>query len=333
MEARTESLQSWLKNELGKPLDSFMPIVGDASFRRYFRVHCGNTCRLAVDAPPEHENIEAFVKIAHLLGSLGLNVPSVYAVDYQRGYMLIDDFGDTLYLNQLSTKTADPLYKQAIDTLITLQQCQTYHSLELENFCDYLIREELNNFKHWLLEAYLNINVDAALTRNLEQVFDDLINSAKQQPMVLVHRDYHSRNLMLLSDKRLGIIDFQDAVVGPISYDLVSLLRDCYIDWPHDSVTSWIDYYLATAKQQKLIPTSTSIAEFIRWFDLMGIQRHLKASFIFARKWLRDDDPSYLQYLPRTLNYVINYTKIYPELRDFSNWLKINTQCTIKELL
>ena len=313
-QTKMQLLLDWLKTQLPHAELTLHPLKGDASFRRYFRVGTPTETYVAVTSPPETENNEAFIKISQAYLALGLRVPKVYAHDLQRGFLLLSDFGDEVLFQKLSPENSDAYYKKALIELGKIQTC----SLELPHFDANFMGIELKNFEEWLLDKHLKITFTPATKKLIQKTFDLLLHSATQQPQCSIHRDYHSRNLMVLPNDHIGILDFQDAMHGPITYDVVSLIRDCYIDWPPDAVRTWALFF----HQEFLKLTLPSEEEFLRYLDLMGIQRHLKASFIFARKHHRDDVDHYLQDIPRTLRYVVNVSDNYVELRDFKSFIE-----------
>jgi len=289
MDTRKIALEKWLFGVLGGFEGELIPLVLDASFRRYFRLEHEGQRYVAMDAPPGLETceLEPFVGVAKAFLDLGLQVPEIFHEDILSGFLLISDFGDRLYFKELNEQSADTLYKRAIDDLLVIQSCENIPGLLLESFNDKLLMWELEQFRHWLLKAYLGLNLSPLEEKMLDNTFNLLLQSACAQPQVCIHRDYHSRNLMVLESGHVGILDFQDAMSGPITYDLVSLLRDCYVAWPHESVEHWVTYYYEKASAKGFL-NDMSRQTFGRFFDWMGMQRHLKASFIFARKWLRD---------------------------------------------
>ncbi len=319
MDARYKSLQTWLAEQLSSDIQ-LTPIVGDASFRRYFRVTDNHNAFIAMDSPPHLEDPVPFVAIARTFTQLGLQVPTIPAANLQDGYLLISDLGDDLYLSALNANSADNLYTLAMKELDIIQSCQTTPGWNLPAFNETFMLTELNNCKEWFFEKHLNLSLNNSEQLILNNVIKLLLQSATEQPQCCVHRDYHSRNLMVLSDQRVGILDFQDAVWGPMSYDIISLLRDCYISWPVEQVNRWaLTFYeqrRAAGALQKY-----SAEQFMRWFDLMGMQRHMKCLFIFSRKFHRDGTRNYLSYLPRTLNYLTTVSANYPEFKSFHAWL------------
>jgi aminoglycoside/choline kinase family phosphotransferase len=316
---RFELLQAWLAAVLGGVCPALAPASSDASFRRYWRLrHRGDTL-IAVDAPPQSENNAAFVRLARALGSAGVHVPEILAEDLDRGFLLVGDLGDRLYLDQLRDDNADRLYGDAIRALINLQAAGP--TAGLPDYDASFLRRELGLFDEWLLDGFLAIERDRAEQSILDAAYRVLIDSALSQPRVCVHRDFHSRNLMLTDRANPGVLDFQDAVLGPVTYDVVSLLKDCYIDWPPERVRRWAEGYFGLAVDAGLLSPEHEAA-FPGWLDLMGAQRHLKAAGIFARLALRDGKPGYLQYLPRTLGYVSALAGRYPEIDDLCTFVE-----------
>ncbi len=317
---RLEGLRHWLRTAAGLPEFSIVPASGDASFRRYFRVRFGDRSLIAVDAPPVQEDSRPFIKVATMLGDIGLNVPRIVTADPDRGFMLITDLGVRLYLGELDDASADRLYGDALGALATLQTCAVAEGV-LPPYDRALLMREMALFRDWYLERHLGIGLDDARERLIAQSFETLCASALEQPVVCVHRDYHSRNLMVCEGHNPGILDFQDAVAGPVTYDLVSLLRDCYIAWPRSRVEDWATGYFELAVQSGVLRQAHE-ADFLRWFDAMGVQRHLKATGIFARLWHRDGKPGYLDDVPRTLGYVTQVCAGHPALAAFGRFVE-----------
>jgi len=311
-----QRLLEWLKIQLPHEAVDPHPLKGDASFRQYFRLTLPNKNYIAVNSPPATENNEAFVKISQAYLNLGLIVPEVIAHDLDQGFLLLTDLGDDVLFQLLSPENADLYYQKSLVELGKIQTCD----LALPHFDATFMSTELKHFEEWLLHKHLNIKLSPVSKKVLQKTFDLLLLSATTQPQCSIHRDYHSRNLMVLENQTIGILDFQDAMIGPITYDLVSLIRDCYIDWPQNQVTEWALFFHDAFLKTKL----PSQEEFLRYLDLMGIQRHLKASFIFARKHHRDSVDRYLKDIPRTLNYVTTVSENYAELRDFKSFIEDN---------
>ncbi|MGR9012363.1 MAG: aminoglycoside phosphotransferase family protein [Gammaproteobacteria bacterium] len=306
----------WLENDLLLAVTHCEPASSDASFRRYFRVKTSAGQFIIMDAPPSKENTEPFIRIAKLLTQSQVNVPAIFHQNMADGFLLLEDFGSQCFLDQLNADTADDLYQSAFESLFKLQTQTPVPDAGLPNYDEPLLHRELAIFDDWFLGQLLDIQIPAGIWK---PVCFLLTTSALEQPVTCVHRDYHSRNLMVLDKDSPGVIDFQDAVIGPITYDLVSLLRDCYISWPEQQIEQWQNNYFERLRQANLIHCNE--AQFKRWFDLMGLQRHLKAIGIFSRLHLRDGKSNYLGDIPRTLNYVTAVCAIYPELAEFNDFL------------
>ena len=324
MDQRFEQLKVWLKQS-GVSFDDISVASADASFRRYFRI-TGNFSQfgdkqslIVMDAPPEMEDSQPFITIGNMLFEIGINVPQILKQDLQKGYLLLTDLGDTVYLSELNNKSVDALYQAAMNTLILMQQKA---STNLPVYNESLLLNEMRLFPDWYLDKHLKVTLSDIQKKVLENTFDFLIDNALKQPQVCVHRDYHSRNIMInkKNAENPGILDFQDAVYGPVTYDLVSLLKDCYINWPRQKIETWVKKYHAQAEAVGIIQ-KTSFEQFMRWFDLMGLQRHLKVAGIFTRLKKRDGKTGYMKDIPRTMDYVLDVVKRYPELKPFSDLL------------
>jgi aminoglycoside/choline kinase family phosphotransferase len=296
---RIRAIEDWLHTLLNEDFE-MEPASEDASFRRYFRVtHQGKT-HIVMDAPPDKEDVHPFIDIARRLEMNGVHVPHLFDADLEQGFLLLSDLGSTSYLSALSHETVDSLYGDALQALLKIQ---TANINKLPYYNRELLHREMELFREWYLGRHLGLPLDRLLTARLETIYETLIQSALAQPRVFVHRDYHSRNLMLIDENNPGVIDFQDAVIGPVTYDLVSLLRDCYIDWPRERVEAWALQYRDMAVEKSIIDAIPD-EQFLSWFDLMGVQRHLKATGIFARLNYRDGKSGYMNDIPRTLGYV-----------------------------
>lgn len=316
MNLKNENLERWLSDSCR--LDSYRltPLAGDASFRRYFRVQLETISYIAMDASSERASCLPFVSIASALGERGILVPEVYFFDEENGFLLLMDFGDDLLLKKLTENNAEKYYSQALDSLALMQACREIKNWTLPFFTADFMVQELNLFKEWFLQKHLELNLSSHSEKDLENCFRFLAESAAAQPQVFMYRDFHSANVMVLPDERLGFLDFQDAFIGPVTYDLVSLLRDCYIAWPEKIITK-----LALEFRERLA-LKVSAEEFLRWFDLMGLQRHLKALLTFSRKYHRDGNSNYLQHVPRTLNYILTVGERYSECEPLLNCLR-----------
>ena len=319
MPQRFEQLNHWLTKTLGLPPYEIAPASSDASFRRYFRVCFDGESRIVMDAPPDKEDSRPFVAIGRQLFAIGLNVPEILEEDLEQGFLLLSDLGTQQYLSALSGETVERLYGDALGALAVLQTCGPGAD-SLPPYDEALLRREMELFRDWFLGRHLGLSLSQNEQAVLEQVFSTLVDNALAQPQVSVHRDYHSRNLMV-SAHNPGILDFQDAVFGPVTYDLVSLLRDCYIAWPREQVEQWVLGYHDIVIDHGIL-RGPQEERFLGWFDLMGVQRHLKATGIFARLNHRDGKPGYLDDIPRTLGYVAEVSGRYPELRPFLHLLE-----------
>lgn len=318
MGLRKQSLQDWLNRCLAGQSFALEPASNDASFRRYFRVFANGDTWIAMDAPPDKEDCVPFVRIARALTAHGVHAPEIVAENLEQGFLLLSDLGSCWYLDALNEFTAEAMYGDAIDTLIRMQTIDS-QDLRLPPYDEALLMREMNLFRDWFLTEFLQVEPD----QSLSPVWQALVESALQQPRVFVHRDYHSRNLMVLEQANPGVIDFQDAVHGPITYDLVSLLRDCYIAWPEQRVREWVKEFHRLLMESGTLD-DCPVDQFQCWFDLMGVQRHLKAIGIFARLYLRDGKPGYLKDMPRTLSYIVQLGDRYPEIAPLQTFLKQN---------
>lgn len=299
-------LLPWALASLGEAADAgdvaLTVVAGDASNRRYFRLRLAEQSYVLAEAPPETEKNAAFLAVRECLAGADVKVPALYAADLRRGFLLLEDLGDQLLLSRLSAESVDDHYRNALGVLQQIAVLDTAR-LDFPSYDQALLTEELSRFPAWFVEALLAYSPNMDERALLDRFFGKLIDSALQQPRVLVHRDYHSRNLMLQKDGRLAVIDFQDAVVGPVTYDMVSLLRDCYIQWPPGQVINWALAHRDLLYSQGLLP-QVDDESFLRWFDWMGLQRHIKVLGTFARLYLRDGKPSYLDDLPLVIHYV-----------------------------
>ena len=318
MPTRQTKLTEWLTRVLSHSNFTITPLAGDASFRRYFRLHQDGQTRVVMDAPPEKEGLTSFLHVAELLEKQGVYTPAIDAVDYAQGFVLLEDLGDDLFLNRVSKHNADTLYTFAMQTLLTIQKTPT---TSLPVFDQIFMLTELNLFREWFLDAFLAISLTKQENSIIHHAFDWLMTQISQQPLVFIHRDYHSRNLIVAGNK-LGVIDFQDAMQGPIAYDLVSLLKDCYIQWPHEDIMHWLVYFHAHLPKE----THLSFAEFNRAFDLCGLQRHFKILGVFCRLHIRDKKSAYLRDLPLTFHYTMACLERYDELQAFYHLMQEKVQ-------
>ena len=314
-DTRFDRLCAWITTTLRASEFAIAPASADASFRRYFRISPeapwrGHATLIAMDAPPPMENCRPFVHVAQLLTSAGLNAPQVLAADHERGFLLVTDLGTRTYLAKLDAATAPALYSDAIDALIRWQRSTRDGALPA--YDEALLTRELALFPDWYVARQVNVALSPAQQQTLAQAFRLILDNNLAQPRVFVHRDYHSRNLMV-SDPNPGILDFQDAVTGPITYDLVSLLRDAYIEWDEERQIDWAVRYWERARTAGLA-VAGDFGEFWRDFEWMGVQRQLKVLGIFARLYHRDGKAAYLDDMPRVLGYLRGACKRYRAL-------------------
>lgn len=323
MYPRETQLSQWLSTLFPKQTLSLQPLAGDASFRRYYRCYHPDGTYIVMDAPPEKDaSCIPFSILSKALREKNINAPQIHHANFELGFLLLDDFGDTTYLEALKTENPQILYQQAIQTLIKIQHCHDINTtdFELPFFNAHFMATELENFDRWFIDELLGLSLNRSQRKILDDAYEHLLQSAVYQPQVVIHRDYHSRNLMFTPQNSPGVLDFQDAMIGPITYDLVSLLKDCYINWPESLVSTWVDYYFNEAKAGGLIDNQMTETQFSHAFDLMGIQRHLKAIFIFSRLHVKYERSSYLNDIPRTLQYIVTATGRYEEFEPL-HWL------------
>ncbi|RON03460.1 aminoglycoside phosphotransferase family protein [Pseudomonas brassicacearum] len=319
-DVRLQHLKVWLDEQLATlfaaqgwgavPPATLTAASSDASFRRYFRWEGAGRSFVVMDAPPPQENCKPFVDIAFLLAKSGINVPKIYAEDLERGFLLLNDLGNKTYLDVIDSENADDLFKDALQALLAFQQLPM--DAPLPSYDVALLRRELELFPEWYVKRELGIEFDPAQQMLWQQVSDKLIDSALAQPKVLVHRDYMPRNLML-SEPNPGVLDFQDAVYGPVTYDVTCLFKDAFLSWPEERVRGWLAEYWQQAAALG-IPVQPDFEDFLRASDLMGVQRHLKVIGIFARICHRDGKPRYLGDVPRFFAYIEAVVARRPEL-------------------
>jgi N-acetylmuramate 1-kinase len=320
-DSRLANLTQWVIEDLGFAGAAIAPASVDASFRRYFRVTRGADTYIVMDAPPDKEDSGPFLQVARLLGSLDLNVPIILARDMERGFLLLSDLGSRQYLDALRLDgAADELYADALKSLRTMQTADAGVSQGLPRYDRAMLLREMELMPEWFLTRHLGLTIEARERAMLTRLFDSLVDAALSQPACFVHRDYHSRNLLVTPERNPGILDFQDAVRGPVTYDLASLLKDAYIAWPPARVRQWVLEY-----RDSLLEAGFKLgadgAEFVRWFDLMGLQRHIKVLGIFARLFYRDRKSQYLKDLPRVLSFARDTALSYPETAAFGEFI------------
>lgn len=321
-DVRLQHLKVWLDEQLAilfadqgwgaVPPATLTAASSDASFRRYFRWEGEGKSFVVMDAPPPQENCKPFVDIAFLLAKSGINVPKIYAEDFERGFLLLNDLGNKTYLDVIDGENADALFSDALQALLAFQQLPMVAPLPSYDVA--LLRRELELFPEWYVKRELAVEFDSTQQQQWQQISDLLIDSALAQPKVLVHRDYMPRNLML-SEPNPGVLDFQDAVYGPVTYDVTCLFKDAFLSWPEERVRGWLENYWQQASALN-IPVQSNFEEFLRASDLMGVQRHLKVIGIFARICHRDGKPRYLADVPRFFSYIEAVIARRPELAE-----------------
>jgi len=324
-DSRLNTLRDWLKALQARwqlDLDSLEPASADASFRRYFRIASKNPdfgTLIVMDAPPQYEPLDAFIKVDLLLSAASLNVPKILEENITEGFLLLNDLGTKTYLAELNNETADPLYQDAIYALVQMQLASKPDVLP--NYDEALLQRELDLFPEWYLNKHLNIELTNLQDAQLKKSFALIIENNLAQAKVYVHRDYHSRNLMVTAVNNPGVIDFQDAVYGPITYDASSLWRDAYIAWPEERVIDWVIKFWEEGRKVGL-PMPSDFGQFYRDFEWMGLQRHLKVLGIFARLFHRDGKDGYLKDMPLVLEYAITTANRYIELKPLARILE-----------
>jgi len=324
-DSRLNTLRDWLKALQARwqlDLDSLEPASADASFRRYFRIASKNPdfgTLIVMDAPPQYEPLDAFIKVDLLLSAASLNVPKILEENITEGFLLLNDLGTKTYLAELNNETADPLYQDAIYALVQMQLASKPDVLP--NYDEALLQRELDLFPEWYLNKHLNIELTDLQDAQLKKSFALIIENNLAQAKVYVHRDYHSRNLMVTAANNPGVIDFQDAVYGPITYDASSLWRDAYIAWPEERVIDWVIKFWEEGRKVGL-PMPSDFGQFYRDFEWMGLQRHLKVLGIFARLFHRDGKDGYLKDMPLVLDYAIATANRYIELKPLARILE-----------
>lgn len=338
--SRFELLESWLAHFFKGVPYTCVPLAGDASFRRYWRVITESHSYVVMDAPPPESTL-SFIEIGALLASQGLSVPVILASDSALGFLLLSDFGDELYLGVLQTSKKpcmiETLYQDALSALVKIHACQPVGlSVPIPVFDVVFMRAQLVLFSTWYLQKHLDTqqedNPILGAWKRLEPLIDNLLQVIASQPKVFIHRDYHSRNLMVVENGNPGILDFQDAVMGPITYDVVSLFQDCYITWPRAQVVNWVLDFKQKLITAELLSQHISDTQFIQWFDWTGVQRHLKNLGIFARLYHRDGKSQYLSDMPMILKYLSEtchqYATLMP-LWDFFEGIQVELKCEL----
>jgi hypothetical protein len=311
---RLARLRQWTGRVLPVPLTTLEVASADASFRRYFRARTADASYIVMDAPPAHEDCRPFLHVARLFRAAGANAPEILAENLDEGFLLLTDFGNTTYLSALNEQTADRLYRDANAELVKIQFAS--RPGELPEYDEALLRRELMLFPDWYLAKHLKVELTDAQRQVMDQAFVAILANNLAQPRVYVHRDWHSRNLMVTERDNPGVLDFQDAVYGPITYDLVSIYKDAYIRWEEDRVLDWVVRYWEVARKAGL-PVAADFGDFYRDFEWMGVQRHIKVLGIFARLYHRDGKSGYLKDMPLVMDYLRRACERYVGLRPF----------------
>ncbi len=320
VDERKQLLIEWLEGIFETSDFSCEAASSDASFRRYFRITLADKTFVVMDAPPDKEDCTDFISIATFLFTQGINAPQIFHQSLERGFLVLSDLGSESYLDGLTNITATSRYDDAVQALHKMHQL-SLSEVSLPPYDSQLLGQEMDLFEEWFVKKLLNVTLLSEDKETLAKMKKMLINSALEQPQVFVHRDYHSRNLMVTEENNPGIIDFQDAVIGPITYDLVSLYRDCYIAWPNDMIYEWLDVFLQQRQDNGCDDVFNS-STFYQWFDWMGVQRHLKVLGIFARLSLSDGKPSYLNDIPQTMAYVLDVCRGYDVLLPLAEMIE-----------
>ncbi len=322
--SRSAALRRFTSSALGNDAIAIEPASADASFRSYWRVDSAQGSRIVMDAPPDKENIEPWLDIGARLQAAGLHVPEVFAVDREQGFILMEDLGSRAYLPELNDASAGTLYGDALDALLRMQTKVDPTGLPV--FDEVFLTMELELMPEWFLRRHLGRDIACEEWDVIELAFMRLIAAARGQPQTFMHRDYHSRNLMVAPHdgtlRNPGIIDFQGAMIGPVTYDLASLLRDCYIEWDAERVEGWLESHRRQLVHARLIDSHTDAARFRRWFDLTGLQRHIKVLGIFCRLCYRDGKTHYLADLPLVWRYVMTVARGYADLAPLAELLE-----------
>ena len=321
---RAAARLAWTRATLRDNSLTLQSASSDASFRSYWRTHHDGQSWIVMDSPPAQEDPRPWLKIGQQLAAAGLHVPAVHAQDLEQGFLLIEDLGNRLYLRELDEHNADALYGDAMDALLRMQAKMDHRDLPPFDR-DVLVRG-LEVMPEWFLGRHLGHTPTADERDVLEAAFALIIRNAQEQPRVFVHRDYHSRNLLVVERNNPGVIDFQGALAGPITYDLASLLRDAYIVWPRERVEGWAESYRRRLRDAGVIDADVDATRFLRWFDLTGMHRHVRVLGQFYRLWYRDGKPGYLADVPRVYHYVVSVARSYPELADFAALIERHAQ-------
>ncbi|TNF69928.1 MAG: phosphotransferase [Gammaproteobacteria bacterium] len=304
-------LKEWVEGYYGDKKIKIDFLAGDASSRRYYRIKKESKTYVLMDASSEKDKLIQFISIGNLFRSEGVKTPEIVHVDIDEGLCLLSDFGDRLLFDMFSEEKENNYYRYCLDELIKINQINGH---EVPEYSYEKLIEEAGRMNEWFFE-WIKLKVSSKDKEMLSRLFSQLAEVAKMQPQTTLHRDYHSKNIMMLGSQSLGVIDYQDAVCGPVVYDLVSLLRDCYISWPKQVVNYWVEVYFQMLKSHNVIGEEISLSEFKHWFDWVGMQRHIKCLGIFSCLFIRDGRPNYLEHIPTVVQYVVSVAEDYPQLK------------------
>lgn len=311
------ALNIWLKNILPDCDYKITKMAGDASFRQYYRFEYKDNSRILMDSSADKAAFATFTKITQKLANAELSVPQIFASEQNQAFALLEDFGDALLLNTVNEQNADTFYHAALDLLLQIQTANL-QTCDIPKFDGNYMHGELQLFEEWFIQKYLKIELTTAESSVIKSTFAFLEKELQTQPHIFAHMDFHSRNIICLNQQKLGIIDYQDAMFAPCTYDLVSLLKDCYIQWPLEKVHEWLSYFHAKSE----LSANFSKQEFTKAFDLCGLQRHLKVLGIFSRLYLRDNKSGYLESIPLVFHYILACLECYNELNNFAEVIK-----------
>ena len=324
MDNRYDEMMIWLQSIKPQQGLRLQAIAGGASFRRYFRLFCGDHSWVVMDSPPDCEPLQPYIAVTNTFAKLGLRVPSIYAQSSPQGFLLLEDFGDDLFFKVLDKHNVDGLYRKAMQAILHIQCCKVIDGWKMPHLDEAFLLTEMQCFSEWYLQKHCGCEISTEQHKMLDATFANIAKIVAAQAQVCIHRDFHTQNLMRLADGEVGIIDFQSAMIGPITYDFVSLVKDCYCVWPSSQVFAWIEEFhqMLLANNPALVPQS--LTDFKKDVEMTGLQRHLKAILTYARKKHRDNDDSYLQFIPSALKYIQDVTSRYVELAPFHALMQDN---------
>lgn len=311
------ALNIWLKNTLPNCDLNLTKLAGDASFRKYYRVQFAEASQIVMDSSKDIHAFTTFQQISQELFAANLPAPQIFATDTQQAFALIEDFGDELLLDNINSQNADHLYKNTLDIILKIQS-STLNEISIPKFDQQHILKELGLLEEWFINKYLGIKLQKSEREVFNLAFNFICINLLDQPQKFTHMDYHSRNIIVQANGKLGIIDYQDARLAPYTYDLASILKDCYIQWPQENINNWLEYFYINSK----VAQKYSKSEFIQTFDLCGLQRHLKVLGVFARLFIRDTKSAYLQDMPLVFNYILACLECYNDLQNFHEILR-----------